>query len=169
MKQTFLLLPLCGLLSACGLFRPGPQSPEEFYALGQKYEAKGHIDDYSKAVEYYEKAGMLGNAGAQAHLGQLYAAGNLVPQSSTAAFYWYRKAVEQHHARAQYDLAMLFHNGNGGAEAYPSVYQWLTLAHRNGCPEALPMLKKLIPKMTLQQIKEGERLTDFFLQNHPIN
>ena len=73
------------------------QTAEELKAKGDEYYYAG---DYTKAVEYYQKAAEQGNAAAQYNLGVYYYNGEGVPQSYTEAVKWFKKAAEQGHAKA---------------------------------------------------------------------
>lgn len=63
--------------------------------------------DYSKAMEWYEKAANQGVASDQLSLGLKYFHGDGVKQDYSKARYWIEKAAKQGHAGAQYILGVM--------------------------------------------------------------
>ena len=49
---------------------------------------------------------------------------------------WYRKAAEQNHAEAQYNLGICFYKGEGVAKDQVEAYKWVLLAARQGDEDA---------------------------------
>ena len=62
--------------------------------------------------------------------------GQLVRKDSVEAANWYRKAAEQNHAGAQYNLGSCYFNGRGVAKSYVEAYRWAVLASGQGIEEA---------------------------------
>ena len=62
-------------------------------------------EDYETAFQIIKPLAEQGSAQAQYRLGVLYGQGKGVEQDYTQAVYWYRKAVNQGYANAQYNLA----------------------------------------------------------------
>ena len=48
--------------------------------------------------------------------------------SADDAAAWYRRAVEQGHAEAQYNLGVLYAKGQGVPQAYVQAHMWFNLA-----------------------------------------
>jgi TPR repeat protein len=84
--------------------------------------------------------------------------GQGVPQDSAKALGWYSKAAEQGHANAQYDLGLMYSEGNGVPQDNVEAYKWFTLAAGNGVLMAKQFRKDITPKMTPAQITEAQRL-----------
>ena len=57
--------------------------------------------------------------------------------------YWYRKAAEQGHAEAQYNLGIMLHTGDGIPQDKAQGVQWLRKAAAQGYPEAQEYLEEL--------------------------
>ena len=68
------------------------------------------------------------------------------------------KAAEQGHANAQYDLGLMYSEGNGVPQDNVEAYKWFTLAAGNGVLMAKQFRKDITPKMTPAQIAEAQRL-----------
>ncbi|MCY4673957.1 MAG: tetratricopeptide repeat protein [Bacteroidetes bacterium] len=64
-----------------------------------------------QSIEEVQARAEQGDAEAQYELGKAYSVGEGVPQNSTEAVRWYRKAAEQGHPLAQYELGKAYHNG----------------------------------------------------------
>jgi TPR repeat protein len=72
---------------------------------------------------------------------------------------WYRKAAEQGHAGAQYNLGVMYATGKGLPEDYVLAYMFLSLAAGQGNSQATQAKDGLVPKMTPSQRAEAEQLT----------
>ena len=84
------------------------------YNLGLMYSnGKGVRQDYTKALEWYQKAANQGYAKAQYNLGLMYSDGKGVRQDYTKAFEWYQKAADQGNGIGKFNLGTLYYNGNG--------------------------------------------------------
>ncbi|MDP3509053.1 MAG: tetratricopeptide repeat protein [Candidatus Melainabacteria bacterium] len=72
-------------------------------------EGKGVPQNYTKAVELYQKAADQGNGRGQVALGDMYMLGRGVPQNKVRAMQWYRKSASQGNANALKKLKRLEH------------------------------------------------------------
>ena len=99
-----------------------------------------------------------GLAAAQFNLGLMYANGEGVPENDAEAVKWYRKAADQGIAAAQYNLALKYANGEGVPENNIRAYVWWSMAKTQGNTKAAGNLDILKPKMTPQQIADGQAL-----------
>jgi hypothetical protein len=77
-----------------------------------------------------------GNAKAQNHLGNMYAAGRGLTKDSAEAAKWYRKAAEQGLADAQSTLGVMYAEGDGVARDEVEALVWFILAARGGDQDA---------------------------------
>ncbi len=57
------------------------------------------------------------------------------------AMKWYRKAADQDFANAQYEVAMMYHQGTGVRKNRAEAKKWFRKAAANGCEEAKKYLK----------------------------
>jgi TPR repeat protein len=66
----------------------------------------------------------------------MYQLSHGVQQDNEAATSWYRKAAEQGLAEAQYNLGVMYANGDGVAQDYAAAHMWFNLAaaSRNKTP-----------------------------------
>jgi len=70
-----------------------------------------------------------GDAQSQVELGNVFGFGNLgVAKDDVAAVKWFRKAAEQNHASAQFNLAVCYLNGQGVSKDYVEVVKWFRKA-----------------------------------------
>ena len=68
---------------------------------------QGVVQDYIKAVEWYQKSAERGNSIAQNNLGYMYENGQGVIQNYTKAIEWYQKAAKQGNTTAKKNLESL--------------------------------------------------------------
>jgi hypothetical protein len=61
-----------------------------------------------------------------------YDNGQDVAQNFQQALSWYRKAAEQGHARAQFNLALMYGYGHGSEIDLAEAAKWIELAITNG-------------------------------------
>ena len=103
-------------------------------------------------------AAKQGDADAQFNLGIMYDIGEGVPENNAEAVKWYRKAADQGNAGAQYNLGYMYATGEGVPENYIHAYVWWSMAKTQGSATAVRNIDKLKPKMTPQQIADGQAL-----------
>ena len=113
-----------------------------------------------------------GVAAAQYNLGVMYDNGKGVPENDVEAVKWFRKAAEKGYAYAQFNLGNMYANGEGvpvpeiipwfSEEGAPNnntrAYVWWSMAKTQGNAKAASNIDKLKPKMTPQQIADGQAL-----------
>jgi TPR repeat protein len=56
---------------------------------------------------------------------------------------WYRKAAEQGHPLAQYDLGICYYNGKGVEKSRDEAVKWWTAAAKQGDKNAKKALKDI--------------------------
>jgi hypothetical protein len=88
--------------------------------------------DYATALEELRPLAEQGDAGAQLHLGIMYAGVPGIPQDYAEAVKWYRLAAEQGDASAQYTLGIMYALGEGVPQDYAEVVKWYRLAAEQG-------------------------------------
>jgi len=108
------------------------------------------------------QAAELGDAEAQYDLAYLYYKADSdpsiqgVPQSDQKAAYWYRKAAQQGHGRAQYNMAVLHLQGHGVERDPIEAYAWLLLAQANGHQESQAVIDELDAILNPRQVQSAE-------------
>jgi len=110
--------------------------------------------EFEETLKLSEK----GDAVAQYNLGVIYATGEGVPENDALAVKWYRKAADQGDADAQYNLGVMHANGYGLPENNIRAYLWWSMAKTQGHKNAAHNIDVLKPKMTPQQIADGQAL-----------
>jgi hypothetical protein len=88
----------------------------------------------------------------------MYNNGEGVPENDAEAVNWFRKAADQGHALAQYNLGSRYANGEGVPENSIRAYVWWSMAKTQGHTDATENLEILKPQMTKQQIADGQAL-----------
>jgi TPR repeat protein len=99
-----------------------------------------------------------GMAAAQFNLGLMYNNGHGVSENDAEAVRWFRKAAGQGHAMAQYNLGIMHAKGEGVPENGIRAYLWWSMAKTQGRDDAANNIDILKPKMTPQQIADGQAL-----------
>jgi len=129
------------------------------YNLGVMYDnGRGVPENEALAVKWYRKAADQGDAYAQFNLGVMYSNGEGVPENDAEAVKWYRKAADQGDADAQYNLGIKYYEGGGVPENNIRAYVWWSMAKTQGHKNAAHNIDALKPKMTPQQIADGQAL-----------
>lgn len=91
-------------------------SPDEAAAMFEQARDAFQKQDYAVGLSKLQPAAEVGNAEAQAMLGQAYASRNQgVPQDFAKALMWNGKAAAQGNARAHFNIALMYLNGSGVA------------------------------------------------------
>ena len=90
-------------------------------------EAKARMAFEARVAELKGDA-EAGRSGAQFRLGETYRTAPPAVRDPSLARYWYKKAAEQGHIAAQYELAMLYIKGDGVPQSNARAAEWLRLA-----------------------------------------
>jgi len=149
------------------LFR---KSAEQGWAEGQHnlaccyMDGRGIKQDDKLALEWFRKAAVQGYPDSQYHVAHFFLTGRAVDKDEVEAVKWLAKAAEKGHANAQFYLGSAYAIGTGVKQDFVQAHKWVSLAleRGKGDKEALPALRE---KMTLEQIKEAERLANDFKAN----
>ena len=88
----------------------------------------------------------------------MYQLSHGVPQDNEAAVSWYRKAAEQGLAEAQYNLGVMYANGDGVAQDYAAAHMWFNLAAANRNRNAVKARDIVAAQLTPAQIAEAQKL-----------
>lgn len=84
--------------------------------------------DFEAAVAAQRPAAVNGTTADQFRLAETYRTGPEDLRDPGGARYWYRKAAEQGHIAAQFELGMLYARGDGVPQSYHRAAEWLKLA-----------------------------------------
>ena len=88
-------------------------------------------------------------------------------EDAKEAVKWYRKAAEQGHASAQYNLGVAYEVGEGVLEDDVTAYAWYNIAAANGNGIAKINKSIVVKDMTPEQIAEGQKLSKEMLKKNP--
>jgi len=92
--------------------------------------------NFTVAAKLFRKAAERGNAEAQWHLGEMYAAGQGMPCDDVEAAKWFLMAADNGDAVAQLHLGYLHRIGRGVRQDYTEAVHWYRKAAEQGCGPA---------------------------------
>jgi TonB family protein len=121
----------------------------------------------STFTDLREKA-QAGNAKAQLDLANFFLKHRDIPENERLGLSYLEKAANQGFPPAQSRMGEYITEKSGPAD-YAKAYMWYTLAHRGGDKHGDKSLKKLIPKMTPEQIQQGQTLADNWRTDRPAS
>ena len=78
-----------------------------------------------------------GDVVAQVMLGDMFAAGEGVPQDYVEAVRWYRLAAKRGIAKAQLSLGLMYSKGQGVEQSKEIAFQWASVAAAQGAKDAI--------------------------------
>jgi TPR repeat protein len=85
-----------------------------------------------------------------------------MPQDYAEAARWYRKAADQGHAEAQFNLGVMYLDGQGVAQDYVQSHMWMNLAASSASGDDRKRFADgrdgVAAKMNTAQIAEAQRL-----------
>ncbi len=117
--------------------------------------------ELAESVQLYRLAAEQGVAGAQCHLGVMYAEGRGVTRDDAEAVRWFRLAADQGDAEAQGGLGFAYGSGRGVSQDFVASHVWLTLAIANltGLTRqgAMRFRDTITAAMTTAQVAEAQR------------
>ncbi len=104
---------------------------EAQYKVGLHY-LFGHMGgdkDIGKAFDYFYRGAHQNHPPSQNRLALLFAGGRGTPKSDEDAVYWYRKAAENGHGEAMYNLGHMLTMGRGGCKRNnKEALKWFKMA-----------------------------------------
>lgn len=89
--------------------------------------------NYSKAMEYYQKALTLKNGKAAVGIGNMYKSGNGVKKDYKIAVQYYNKGVEFNVPNAYHNMGIMYYYGNGVQQDYRKAMEYCLKASQIGC------------------------------------
>jgi hypothetical protein len=132
--------------------------------------------NYQIAAKFWKPLAQEGDCDAQYALGLLYFEGLGVSQSYDKAIDLWTRSADQGQAQAQISLGIVYSKsslpytsldckgGCGREMDLIEAYRWFGIASEIGSPREMQIaqdsLKKMVPEMTPEQVKEGDALVD---------
>lgn len=123
-------------------------------------DGRGTKKDDAKFFSGIQTAAKLGNPAAQYNLSQMYLRGDHVPKNSSKSIEWALKAADGGDALAQFNMGVAFAQGEIVKLDYIEAYKWLSLASRQGIPNASGYAGGLMKKMPARDANEASRLVE---------
>jgi len=134
----------------------------EAYSEGLK-ATEGPSPAMEAAAQFYRQSAVLGFAGAQNNLGDLYETGKGVPKSDKLAVYWYTRAAERGEPTAYFSLASILAEGAVDPEVLVEALKYAALAYNfmpegHNKSEAEVLAKTLRAKLSSNDIERVREL-----------
>ncbi|MBO7598522.1 MAG: SEL1-like repeat protein [Bacteroidales bacterium] len=82
------------------------------------------LEEYSEAVQWFEKAAIRGHSASQYQLGRCFYKGIGVTQNYQTAVSWWQKSADQGYDKAQYGLGVCYDFGDGVPQNYQKAVEW---------------------------------------------
>lgn len=140
-------------------FNTAAQRQRAYVAYAEGLHAtRGATPEMGTAAQLYRRSAVLGFAGAQNNLGDLYETGRGVPKNDKAAIYWYTRAAERGEPTAYLSLALALSEGTKDKEMLLEALKFSALAY-NFLPdgrnklEAESLSKRLNAKLSDEDTK----------------
>lgn len=124
-------------------------------ATDTRFSHTVYLQPYSKL----RQAAEMGDPDAQYDLAYLYYKSGTDPaiqgviQSDDRAAHWYRKAAQQGHSRAQYNMAVLHLHGHGVQRDPVLAYAWLLHSSQQGHNPSKELITELDSILNEQQLQ----------------
>ncbi|MEG9862082.1 MAG: tetratricopeptide repeat protein [Parvularculales bacterium] len=109
-------------------------------------------------MKWYRHAADQGFAQAQFNLGNMFRAGEGVPQDKEQALTLYKQAAEQGLAQAQANLGVMYYQGTGVLQDYVYAHMWLNIAVSNGNKRARKLRETITQISSPNQIEKVQAL-----------
>ena len=144
--------------------------PPAEYLLASYYSTGtvGLPKDPEQSLQWIQRAAEHGSVQAQFYLASGYLYGRGVPKNVSQAVRWFRQAAEQGHAEAQNSIGYACETGVAGYTNLVEAYMWYQLAAKQGEARSRVNLKQLVPRLTPEQISDGDRRVTEFTP-HPVS
>ncbi len=138
--------------------------PAAQYRLAKIYESGIGVEkDTALARELTERAARAGNRIAMHDLAIYYAYGNGdVPVDMGVAAGWFEKAAERGVVDSQFNLAILFENGQGVKPSLPDAYFWYSIAGAQGDQTAAARIDALETQMSEADVNAAKARIESF-------
>lgn len=133
--------------------------------LGYLYQngLGGLSKDITKANSWFLKSAKQGNTDSQFWLGEnLFLSGR-----KSEGFQWTLKASLNGSPDAQYNLAVMYLNGEGTKRNESSAMTWLIISATNGNYKSKSFIDRLKAKLTKEQYQNYYKTTEEFLKKNP--
>lgn len=91
------------------------------------------VQDYEKAIHWYETAVKRGNANARGHLATIFKKSKDVPSDPMKMARYYLREAQKDNVEAQYILAVMYARGIGVPEDQKKAAHWYEQAAMQGC------------------------------------
>ncbi len=122
MKNIFFALLFVTTLHAANNYNKGVDA----------YKAR----DYKTAVKLWEPYAKDGNVDAQYSIATIFYEGKGVKKNYLKALYWYKRAAEQEHAKANAQIGLMYCKGEGVLISFKKAVPYIQMAFDNGCKYA---------------------------------
>jgi|688.fasta_scaffold198316_1 TPR repeat protein len=133
---------------------------EAQFKLGVMYDLGENItQDFSKAFEWYKKsATLIESEGTTYNIAKMYYFGRGVPKDPTIAATWYLKSAMLGNAMAQFNLSLMYHNGDGLIKNRVKAYAWMNLAAAQSFGNSQAARDDFEKELTQEELIEAQKM-----------
>jgi TPR repeat protein len=114
-------------------------------ACDQKYEPKIFFEQgkYAKSFNLWLPLAIKGDVEAQNYVAIHYYLGLGRKRNFKVAKEWFEKAAQSNYSDAQYNLGVMYENGESIKKDYINAYKWFYLANENGNINAVKRMQAI--------------------------
>jgi len=161
-KAVLFILCMVLLMPKIGLAEESSEDKrmeaQAYYAIGSRYYKQGGAQNYATALEWYEKAAILGHVKAQFDIGYMFYKGQGVIPDNMKAVEWYRESAANGYTAAQYRIGVMYKDGIGVPQDYVKAHMWFNVAAAAGSSSAARYRDSVAKRMTPSQIAVAQRM-----------
>jgi len=119
------------------LIKPEENEDEKLCEEGKSYYfgTKGKSQDFSKALELFDKSAKMMNAEAFYWIGIMYEKGKAVPKNFNIAFKYFKEAACLGYSWGYNKQGQFYQNGDGVEKDEEKSYEMFSLACKHGCSD----------------------------------
>lgn len=113
-------------------------------------------NDFYGAANVCENLAKKNDRNAQFALAMLYYDGKGLMEDNAQALKWFRKAAENNHSQAQYNLAIMLASMLGTEADLVSAYAWLNISQKRGYAPATEAIKQIGVELSSNEKKQAD-------------
>jgi hypothetical protein len=115
--------------------------------------------DYSKALEWYKKSAATNESEENTYyIAKMYYFGKGVQKDPTIAATWYLKSAILGNAMAQFNIGVMYHNGDGLIKNRVKAYAWMNLAAAQVYDNSIKARDELEKELTQEELIEAQKM-----------
>ena len=104
----------------------------------------------------------------QFEIGKMFQRGNEIARDHRQAAKWYQQSAKHGYRKAQHLLGAMYAQGRGVAKNYIKAYAWCMISAAQHSRAALLKLKKIEPRMSVEQISYARKLSRQYYEMYVV-